>query len=291
MPKRKFEFYKLTISGLVDETDYRELIYDAWRSKSNDLPALQWQHGDKTHALRAAAIDRERRLRLRFCSFKTGYRPDVIDVEDGHIEPNPMSDTQTGVDYTHVLLDSIRDKWIAMLEKTQPGLHPNGLALYINWLLDNFVPEDDGRVADSIVVSLEPEVDSTFIARINSLARVVSATIRIVQPNPGWADLDTDISAEAAASQAAKADVTMTAKRGESLLKGAGIVGQIKKEQQKRTLGFARIEGFKEDGNPDNFTSVQMVEKAFSNVPIDENGQVLPEATFVRMSGILDQKE
>lgn len=289
---RKFELYKLTISGLVDKTDYSLLIYDVWRGTAKDLKSLYWEHGGKTHGLRAVERGNDGGLKLRFFSFRTGDRPDIIDVNDGTIGPNPMTESQTGVDYTHALLRLLKGEWLLVLEKTQPGLYPSALSLYINWLLDTFASEKgDGRVVSSIVVSLEPKVDASFVSRIIELDRISLATIRIVQPNPGWSDLDSDISAEAAASRAARADVTMSAKRGESLSKTAGIVGEIRKEQREGTLGFARIEGAKPDGSRDVFTSAQMVESVFSKVPVDARGQVVSSTAFARMNDVLESRK
>lgn len=101
--RRKFEIHKLTISGLADGMDYRSVICDS-RSKIEKLKNTVWEHGGKSHALEQVHRTQQR-LQMRFLSFRTGYRPDILDTENYEIEPNPLKETQTGVDYTAIAHD------------------------------------------------------------------------------------------------------------------------------------------------------------------------------------------
>jgi hypothetical protein len=292
--RRKFEIHKLTISGMIDGTDYRTIIRDS-RRKIKSLGDAVWEHGGKSHALQRIDMGGKKgeRLRLRFLSYKTGYRPDILDTVDFSIEPNPLSENQTGVDYTHVVLSLADDeRWLLVVEKIQGGIFPSAIGLYIDWMLyETGIPEDVRISEDTpIVVSVEPEPSETFIQRINDLTRITKASLRIVRPNPGFDDLDSELAAEADDSDAAHAEVGMSARRGSTLSKVAGIIAHIKTRFNERNLGHAAIAGEK-DGAPDSFTTEQLGQKAYRNVELDERGQVRPTDAYNQAEDVLDDAE
>jgi hypothetical protein len=208
----------------------------------------------------------------------------VLDTDDYTIEPNPLTDSQTGVDYTHVLLVEEGDRWLLVIEKLQAGIWPNAIGLYLNWMLEEFgvPPTLLLQTGEGIVVSIEPEPGEAFIQRIESLDRVTKATLRIVRPNPSWADLEDELSQEAGDSDAIHADLTMTAKPRETLKKTTGIVGKIKTLFRTRNLGHAVIEGVR-GNNRDKFSTEQMPKTASPQVQLDDKGQVIPADAFTRM--------
>jgi hypothetical protein len=289
--RRKFEIHRLTISGMVDGTDYRTVIRDS-RRKIRSLGEAVWEHGGKTHALEQIHLANER-LRLRFLSYKTGYRPDILDTTDFSIEPNPLSENQTGVDYTHIVLTLADDaRWLLAIEKIQGGIFPNAIGLYIDWMLNETGIPATQRLSDDkpIVVNVEPEPSETFIQRINDLTRITKASLRIIRPNPGYDDLDSELAAEADESDASHADVSMSARRGSTLSKVAGIIDHIKTRFRERNLGHAAIAGEK-NGAPDNFTTEQLGQKAYRNVELDERGQVRQSDAYNKAENILDEAE
>lgn len=275
MKRRWVEVHKLTISGLEDGTRYGSFL----RSTRREIDALSdavWNHGGKSHALHRATI-KDKRLRLRFLSFTTGYRPDILDTEGYSISPNPLGETQTGVEWTHVLGGKVNGRYLLLCEKVQSGIWPSTIESYLQWMIDNVYGQqwtgDNGEDDENITVNLESEPGSAFIQRINGLSRVRQATVRTVRPNPGWADLASELAGEADQSRAQKADVTMTARREDSLAKNKGIVQAIKEMFKSKELDYAAIEGEK-DGQPDHFNTTKLVERKRLSFRLDDDGQV-----------------
>jgi len=286
---RRFEMHRMTISGLKIGTEYQTLIRDC-RKALGELKNVVWEHGGKSHALEEVHLVGGD-LRLRFLSYKTGYRPDVLDTEDFTIGPNPLAPTQTGIDYTHALLTN-RDRWILIVEKTQGGIFPNTMGLYLNWMLDEarVPPNVKLSTGEEVVVNIEPEPGEAFIQRIDALDRVTKASLRIVRPNPGWADLQDTLGEEASESNAAQADVTMTAKPRSELKKHAGIVQRIRSLFRSNQLGHAEISGVR-NGDHEKFSTEQLGKKFYRNVPTEPNGQVNETAAYNMMEGIVEQDE
>jgi len=252
-----------------------------------------WDHGDKSHALYEAKFI-DRRLRLRFLSYTTGYRPDILDTEGYSLTPNPLADTQTGVEWTHILGGRVNGRYLVLCEKVQPGIWPGTLEGYLQWMIDKVHGQewtgDEGEDEENITISLEPEPGSEFIERINRLSRVKSATVRTVRPNPGWRDLETELAGEADASKAQKADVTMTAKREASLAKNKGIVQAIKDLFAARALDYAAVEG-ERNGQEDHFNSKKLVERKRVSFTLDAGGQVEQRDAWQKLNDMLDRQD
>jgi hypothetical protein len=285
--RRKFEIHRLTISGLSDGTDYRKLI-NYIGDNTVSLKDAIWAHGDKTHAMEETFL-RDDYLRLKFLSYKTGYRPDILDTEDFTIEPNPLRSNQAGIDYTHALLVPRGDQWLMVIEKIQGGIWPDTIALYFNWMLNTF-PLPDGvprDLVEEIIVSVEPEPGESFFRRIEELDRVTRATLRIVKPNPGWDDLENELGDEANESRAARADITMAASPRSSLAKRGGIIGRMRELFRLHRLGHAEISGTK-GKTVDNFTTEQLGQKTQRTVQLDQNGQVISEDAYNQMERIIN---
>ncbi|MDP9175473.1 MAG: hypothetical protein M3O30_16650 [Planctomycetota bacterium] len=284
---RRFEIHSLTISGIVDGSDYRNVILDS-RAQIKLLEEAIWKHGGKSHALEEYELtkDKSPSLRLKFISFKTGRRPDVLDTSKFVIQPNPLRRNQTGVDYTHAILVQAGDKWLMVIEKNGDGIFPGSIGLYLNWMLDRTVAPKISE-DEEIVVSVEPEPGQAFIQRINGLDRITEATLRLVKPNPGWEDLESELGSEANTSRARRAEITMAAKPRQSLTKTTGIVGRIRALFNQRLLGYAAIVGKRDDGTEDRFNTKQLIRKENREVQLDENGQIVSEDAYNAMDEII----
>jgi hypothetical protein len=235
-----------------------------------------------------------KRLRLRFLSFTTGYRPDILDTEAYSLGPNPLADSQTGVEWTHVLGGRVNGRYLLLCEKVQAGIWPSSIEQYLQWMIDKVHGQEwVGEETDdeeNITVSLEPEPGAAFVQRINSLSRIRVATVRTVRPNPGWKDLETELAGEADESKAQKADVTMVAKRDASLAKSKGIVQAIKSMFASKELDYAAIEG-ERDGQKDHFTTKNLVERRRLSIKLDEGGQVDHSDAWAKLGAMMDEQE
>lgn len=270
--KKKVEVHRLTMSGVPGGMTYGQLLRQA-RNAFDDLEDLVLEMRDKSHALFEVKIVGGR-LRLLFMSFRTGYRPDILDVADYSLAPTPLGETETAVEWTHCLGGRVSGRYLLLVEKGQGGIWPKTLEDYVQWLVDQFELEDEDEDADEpIVVSLEPLADESFVTRLETLDRIQHATVRIVRPNPGWWDLESELGEQADASDAAKADVAMHARRGASLAKDDGIVAAIKESVATGELAYARVEGQRE-GVAEGFDTARFGQAHRVEFELDEFGQV-----------------
>lgn len=200
---------------------------------------------EKSHGLKEARLINNR-LRLRFFSFTTGHRPDILDTEDFNFTPNPLAPTQTGVEWTHVLGRLVNDRYLLLIERVQTGIHPGTIERYLQWMIDEFykpLVSGDGEDREPVTINLEAEPGEEFIQRLNSLSSVKKATIRVVRPNPGWADLESELAGEAEESDARKSEITMIARRRGSLSMDRGIITAIRNLFKQQNLDYAAIQG------------------------------------------------
>jgi len=290
--RRWIEVHRLTISGLKKGTGYGSFL----RHTYHDIESLSdavWDHGGKSHALYKVRLT-DKRLRLRFLSYTTGYRPDILDTEGYSIEPNPLAETQTGVEWTHVLGGKVNRRYLLLCEKVQSGVWPATVGHYLQWMIDKVYGQQwmgyEDEDNENIWVSLEPEPGVEFINRINGLSRIRLATIRTVRPNPGWRDLETELAREADESQAHKADITMTARRQASLAKNKGIVQTIKELFSSKELDYAVVEG-ERDGQNDHFNSKKLVERKRLSFRLDDGGQVDSADAWAKLGDLMDGQD
>ena len=230
------------------------------------------------------------KFRLRFMSYTTGFRPDVLDVNDMEVAPNPLEKTETGVEWTHCLGGRKGARYLLLIEKLQGGIFPSTVERYLQWLIDKEYPEENENSSGPIVVSLEPEPGKEFLERLNKLTRIRTATFRLVRPNPGWADLESELAGESLNSDAHKTEVTMTARRGQTLNWHEGIVQFIKNGLRRKTLPFARIEGAGPAGD-DKFDTVKLGMASHIPLKLDANGQVEHQDAWRKLGKLFDELE
>lgn len=284
--KRKVEVYRLTISGLDTGTAYGAFLRDLWKVRRSKAE-LVMKHGEKNHALTDLNL-RNHRLYMRFMSFTKGHRPDVLDTNRFSLSPNPLSPTQTGVEYTHVLGGLSSSRYIILVERNQSGIWPTTIERYLQWLVDKFYQPHSTESQEPVTISLEAEPGEEFLERINSLERVTEATVRIVRPNPGWHDLDNELGNVAQDSDAHKAEVTMNARRNSSLKLGQGILQWIKNKFSDRTLDFASVKG-QRGNHTDTFNTEKLGRHSRLTFATDDRGQVVSTDAWGKMSQMMDE--
>jgi hypothetical protein len=138
-----------------------------------------------------------------------------------------------------------------------------------------------------VTVNLEAEPGPEFLARIEALDRITEATVRVVRPNPGWRDLETELGEKAGESDAKKVDLTMTARRKSSLSKQGGVIGWIRDAFSQRELGFAAIKGRK-GRQAETFTTEKLGKHSMLNIETDDRGQIVAEDAWEQLSAMMD---
>jgi hypothetical protein len=246
--------------------------------------------GEKSHALNEATL-LNNRLRLRFLSYTKGHRPDVLDTAQFSLQPNPLLPEQTNVEWTHVLGGLKNGRFVLLIERNFNGLWPTTLEHYFQAIIDRFYEPAgaDALVRDRepVTVNMEAEPGPEFLARIEALDRVTEATVRVVRPNPGWRDLQTELGEKAGESDAKAVDITMTARRRASLSKRRGIIGWIRDAFGQRELGYAAIKG-RRGNQQESFTTVKLGKHAAVNFEMDDRGQIIPEDAWAKLSEMMD---
>lgn len=287
--QRKIEVHRLTISGLPEGMAYGAFLRNL-RGRAQPVAEMVMKAGEKSHALTEATI-RNRRLRLRFLSYTKGHRPDVLDTSEFALYPNPMAESETGVEWTHALGGLKDDRYLLLVEKNVNGIWPTTLGRYLQWAVDEYYdpPEDEEQNGDRepVTINLEAEPGPEFLERMEALDRVTEATVRVVRPNPGWHDLETELGQKAGESDAKRVDLTMTARRRASLAKHGGILGWIRDAFSQRELGFAAIKG-RRGSQVESFNTERLSKYAMLNMEMDERGQIVADDAWAKMSEMMD---
>ena len=287
--QRKIEVFRLTISGLPEGTTYGPFLRNL-RGRKRPVSEMVMKAREKSHALNEASL-RNHRLRLRFFSFTKGHRPDVLDTSAFLVQPNPLKPAQTNIEWTHVVGGLKKDRYLLLIERNFNGIWPTTIERYFQSMADSFyVPkraEEKKGDREPVTINLEPEPGPEFIERIDALDRVSKATVRVVRPNPGWRDLETELGKEADKSDAKKVDLTMTARRKASLSKEGGVIAWIREAFHKQRLGFASIEGSR-GRQKEKFTTEKLVKQAKMDIEIDDRGQIVAEDAWANLSSMMD---
>lgn len=281
---RSIEVHRLTLSGLSQGTAYGSFLRAVYRA-TESLSDRVYESGTKSHALNSLSLNNSR-LRMRFLSFTTGFRPDILDTDEFVLHPNPLLPTQTGVTWTHVLGGRVGGRYVLLVEKVQSGIAPGILEGYLQWLIDeNYQSEDDND--EPVTVSLEYEPGEEFLTRLNQLTRITKASVRTVRPNPGWGDLENELADQSEASDAHKAEVTFTARRSASLSTGDGVIAAIRELFLQQELDYAAVEGDRGDRR-DSFNTARLGRRERVQLDADEKGQVIETDAWTKLGRMLD---
>lgn len=291
--RRKIEVYRLTISGLLDGVDYLTFLRSARSNIKDDHKAVQTT-GGRSHALFEAKLVKKC-LWLRFYSYSDGERPDVINTKSLSIKPNPLGDNETQVYWTHALVAQRKNRVVMLIERVQTGIWPTRIEDYLQWLFER--PENSSLLSKSqatsdepLTVNLELETDKSFMKQVEAMERIITATVRIVRPNPGWTDYEDLLSKEAQASDAKHVDLSMHARRGASLKKDDGIVLAMKELDEDDKLGRAVVEG-DIDGETRTISTERHGKATYRYLTTDADGNVEHDAAFEKFLKYLDEVE
>jgi hypothetical protein len=162
----------------------------------------------------------------------------------------------------------------------------------LNWLIlhvgDVPLAALDNDEEPDVVVSVEAEPGEEFIRRLDALDRITAATYRIVRPNPGWSDLESELGTQAGNSDAQRAEVSMRPRRRGTLSRVGGIIEAIKARFRSRDLDFAHVEGTR-DGRKDAFDTEHLGQHAYLELNTDEQGQVEHSDAWRKLNSLFDE--
>jgi hypothetical protein len=281
--KRTIEYYTLTISGLPKDTDYWKLIHNI--VSKTTLEERERKYGeDKTDILFDGEL-RNGQFKMRFATYSPGIRPDVIDTTTHQIEKSPYKPTQTNLRYTHILGIYVSGQYYILLEKSRDGIWASNLGDYLHWFLEQY-SEYSSKKLD---VNIEPLPSEKFGERLNALDTISEASIRIVRPNPGWDDLETELGNESKESDSSKTEIKMQAGRNKSLSKNGGIVKAIRDRLQKGVLRFAKVKGKGKDQKIDEFSTEKLLRTQKRVIPVDTNGQINSQTAWNILEEIAEE--
>lgn len=268
---RRVDVHRLTISGLPEGIGYGDVLKDARETFDSLGDAVLKGSGHRSYAVHTVQVQ-DGVFRVLFLSYRTGYRPDILDTSDFTITPNPLPETQTGVDWTHAVGGWKGDRYVLLVERVGMGVYESVVERYLQWMLDRSGLHPAGG-DNAPVVSVQPEPGEEFASKVEALDRIRAATIRRVRPNPGWRDLDMELAEQAEESDAKNADLTMRARNRQSLSRRAGIVAAILSKARDNDLDYARVEGKR--GGVDEVVDTRQVRKQeWVSLELDEQGQV-----------------
>ncbi|WP_435019136.1 hypothetical protein TA3x_001128 [Tundrisphaera sp. TA3] len=287
---RKVEVHKLTISGLPVGTSYGELLANL-RAGVVSPDLIAFKLGERERLLYSAEYLNSR-LRMRFASYKPGFKPDVIDINALEVAPNPIGPDQTPIDWTHVLGGSKGSRYVLLIESHQGSIRPRQIHEYLQSMIDNtYIPApNSGPARTPATVNLEAEPSSEFAQEIDRLDRITQATVRVVESNPGWLDHQSELALLSEESNAGKAEVTLFSKFGKSLDFAKGIIGVIKEKLADHTLDGAKVSGVN-DGQEVNLNtrvSVRVRRLVFES---DASGQVDERDAWLKLSAMMDDMD
>lgn len=286
--QRRIEVHRLTISGLPSGTGYGPFLHGLRNGRP--VGTMVKKLGEKSHALNDTAL-LNHRLRLRFLSFTKGHRPDILDTTQFAVQENPLTPSQTSIEWTHALGAMKGGRYVLLIERNFNGIWPSTTEAYLQWMIDEYYqPPIEAEQEDSepVTVTIEAEPGPEFVQRMDALEHVTEAAIRIARPNPGWRDLETELGEKAEESDARKVDIKMTARRRASLNKHAGIVKWIREAFHKKELGYAAITGRK-GRHKESFTTEKLGKHFLVNIEMDDRGQVSAKDAWARLSSTMDE--
>ena len=145
----------------------------------------------------------------------------VLNIATGSTRENILGKTEVLSHATHLVVSPTKRR--AAIEFVQRGAK----AVVISAAIEGVLRNHSKPLAD-MRFEFAPIISKTFISEINSFARIREASLRVTRPNASWSDRYTELSDFMEESDGDKVEVSVKAKRSQSLSKTKGIVGVIK---------------------------------------------------------------
>ncbi len=220
------------LEGVID--------YASFFQRLSDVPSVQRQTsvGEELVALATMQEEPDAWI-LRFLAGQEGVPTIYYDPTTGQ---ESYGESRTAVPVRTALAFVHPESRMFILESRRPGITPGvvakALSLYGREL----------NLVDQLTIDLNPVVSESFLQEIDRFERIRAASVSISRPNFNWDDNAVDITEYARESNADDAQLQLTARRGDSLSRTEGIVGDIRELAGERIspIQDARITGRRE---------------------------------------------
>ncbi|MCT2281861.1 hypothetical protein M3G91_30120 [Micromonospora chalcea] len=180
---------------------------------------------DVVLAITGATFDDDGVIHFRFISGNPEDPSFVYDEKTGSITPAPMREGTWLASLTRVSV--VPEERLLLIENRRRGVSATNLERYF---------ENIARIREfstDMQMDLDPLPSPSLEREIEELARIREAALIVNRPNSDWDDAHDVISELADESGGQKAQVVVTAGRGESLSKTEGVVGIIRRHLRR----------------------------------------------------------
>ncbi|MEV6366782.1 hypothetical protein AB0L86_07805 [Micromonospora musae] len=233
---------------------------------------------DVVLAIAGTVVDDGGILHFRFISGNPDDPSFVYDEKEGVVVPVQMAEGTWLAALTRVSV--VPEERLLLIENRRRGVSATNLERYF----ENIARSRD--FSTDMQMDLDPLPSPSLEREIQELARIREAALIVNRPNSDWDDAHDVISELADESGGQKAQVVVTAGRGESLSKNEGVLGIIRRHLQRPlpNLRSLRVVGRRFGESIDRTLTLEkhQVRKAVTvdpRLPQDQQDEVIFSAT------------
>lgn len=277
--QRTFKLFRLDVDNVPSDISLvSALEVYAGRCMSETLP-LSWR--SRYHLVHDVK-KRGALLLMVFASYAIGDHPDVINTTNMAIQPNPLSDDQEMITYSHAVVWQGTSGYLLLLDTIRGGFSKGGM--------DKFLKEcfrSMGVSAPIDMVAVSPEED--FYTRVRNFDRVVSFSIRFKRhDNPGISRALNNIADKADEAGAASVETVTKSFRGGSLSVDKGMIPWGKEQMELGEVDRLSAEGYLNDREC-RLSTDRLDQKYVVNVEAGRNGKPRSADLFKQLSDIVEE--
>jgi len=201
------------LGNVINYSDFLQSLSDSSSS------ARRVQRGDEVIAL-TQVLQSGQTWRLRFVHGYEGEPSILLDLSTGEEREDPRSTDEVLVHPAYAYV--IPSRRFVAIEKRRPGLGSSEMARTLGSIGSQI------GFADGLHIELNPVPSESFITELEQFGRIRQASIFVSRPNFDWDENAAGLTEYAEESDGETAQVEISAPRGGSLSKTAGIVNDIK---------------------------------------------------------------
>lgn len=152
---------------------------------------------------------------LEFIITSDDVDPLIVNVNTGEIRVEQLAENETLGVMTHALVHPKSRR--ILIEYAKSGVKADVISLCISEFFSSKLRRD-------IRITFSPLIEQNFLLQLKMFSRIRVASVKLSRPNAGWDDHYTKLSKLMDDSDAGKAEINVSAARGESLNKDRGII-------------------------------------------------------------------
>ncbi|MET8062469.1 hypothetical protein [Micromonospora sp. NPDC005313] len=176
-------------------------------------------------AIAGSVFDEDGVIHFKFISGSPDDPSFVYDEKTGKVNPARMEEGTWLASLTRVSV--VPEERLLLIENRRRGVSATNLERYF----ENIARSREFSL--DMQMDLDPLPSPSLEREIQELARIREAALIVNRPNSDWDDAHDAISGLADESGGQKAQVVVTAARGESLSKNEGVLGIIRRHLQR----------------------------------------------------------